>query len=115
MAVARRRGWGEGSIYQRADGRWEGQLRMSDGTRKHLYAESRRKAEQKMFALKKAVADGEVVRVRPQKVDAYLTDWLKATQGSVRPRTYQSYELNVRRVRRYFGRLRMTDVTPALV
>lgn len=34
--MARRR-WGQGAVYLRADGRWEGQLRLPDGNRKPVY------------------------------------------------------------------------------
>ena len=116
MAVEqRRRGWGEGAVYQRADGRWEGQVRLPDGTRKHLYATSRRKAEQKVFAYRKALEEGDAVRGRPQTVTAFLDEWLKATKGTVRPKTFLSYELNVRRLEPHFRRLKITDLTPTAV
>lgn len=39
-----RRERGEGAVYLRSDGRWEAQLRLPNGQRKSIYAQSRRRA-----------------------------------------------------------------------
>ena len=38
--MARRHG--SGAVKRRSDGRWEGQLRLADGSRKYIYARNRR-------------------------------------------------------------------------
>ena len=41
MPSKHRRRHGEGSIYQRADGRWVGAVGLADGTRKIIYGKTR--------------------------------------------------------------------------
>jgi hypothetical protein len=36
-----KRSYGSGAVKLRSDGRWEGQLRLADGGRRHVYARSR--------------------------------------------------------------------------
>ena len=43
--TSRRRGNGEGTIYQRNDGRWEGALTMANGHRRSFYAATRREVQ----------------------------------------------------------------------
>ncbi len=40
---------------------------------------------------------------------------LGAKEGSVRPRTYESYDLNVRRLKPLIGRIRLSTLTPAAI
>jgi hypothetical protein len=51
-----RRGNGEGTIRQRADGRWEGRIRMKDGSRKSYYGASRAEVWAKMVEALHAMA-----------------------------------------------------------
>jgi integrase len=45
----KKRGHGEGSIYQRTDGRWCACLTMSKGRRKYFYGQSRREVWSKLI------------------------------------------------------------------
>jgi integrase len=44
MARQKRRGRGEGSIFQRKDGRWEASFYLEDGSRKSLYGRTQKEA-----------------------------------------------------------------------
>ena len=44
MAKPKQRGHGEGSIFQRKDGRWVAQITLEDGRRKPLYGKTRKEA-----------------------------------------------------------------------
>jgi integrase len=89
----KRRGHGEGSLYQRADGRWAAQIDLGwhDGrrVRKTLYATTRREVVEKLTAARRAMDAG----LRPTgdrlTVGAYLTEWLEAVE--VRPSTLRRY------------------------
>jgi integrase len=45
-------------------------------------------------------------------VARYLNDWLASVKPSVRPRSFEAYDLNVRRVLPWIGRYRLTHLTP---
>jgi integrase len=48
-------------------------------------------------------------------VEQYLQSWLRSVKSSVRPRTYESYDLNVRRLTPLIGKRRISQLTPAIV
>lgn len=89
--MAGKRGNGEGSISQRADGRWMGRATIN-GKRHGVYAKTRKEAADKLRAL---MADADKGVLPPaerltlgQHVERWLTDVVK---HSVRPRTFESY------------------------
>lgn len=113
-----RRGHGEGSIYQRADGRWCGVAHAGyeHGTRrrKYVYGRTRQDVARK---LEKAQADQQ--RGAPVCDDAitlgrFVEDWwLPQVRPSVRPTTYEGYEQVMRKhVLPELGRHRLTKLTP---
>ena len=70
--MAAKRAYGQGSIYQRADGRWAGMLVIDSGPplrRKWVYATSRREVERKLAEAreKEAVRSG-FERLDPTKL-----------------------------------------------
>jgi integrase len=86
-----RRGKGEGSIYQRRDGRWEGQLtvRGLDGRpRRHsVYGRSRPEVQKKLRKRAEvSICAGDHVRV-----GTYLSQWVEGRRASLRPSTFRSY------------------------
>ena len=94
-----RRGRGEGSIYQRKDGRYvaslpiEGQGRK----RKYLYGKTRKEVQEKLATTVQQQKQGMLVATPQQTVGQFLTDWLENTfKQSVRPRTYERYEEVIR-------------------
>jgi integrase len=100
--MANRRGPGEGSIYQRADGRWCAQVSLGykpggKPHRKLLYGKTRSDVSE---ALKRVLRDqqmGLTITSERQTLAMFLNDWLENT---VRPKnkqlTYRSYEWIVR-------------------
>src|SRR5207248_9138449 len=92
-----RRGNGEGTIYERANGTYAATFTLAGGKRRTLYAKTYKEAQEK---LKKALYEqqqGTLVTAPQQTVAHFLTDWLEHTQKqSVRPRTYERYEEIVR-------------------
>jgi integrase len=93
-----KRGNSEGSIFQRGDGRWCAviDLGWENGKRKRksLYAATRKEVAGQLNKALREKAQGLPVVVGRQTVAQFLTYWLEHhVRSSVRPRTYESYEL----------------------
>lgn len=92
---------GRGSVYQRADGRWEGRLpdeRDGSGSRRRqsVYAPSRSEAARKLADALAARNQGKRLPDQKTTTGDYLTASLARMRGEVRPTTYRSYEGAVR-------------------
>jgi integrase len=117
-----RRGHNEGSIYRRTDGYWVGCLQLGYDTgsgkrqRKYFYGATRREVQER---LAKALADHRKGLLLPDDrltLEQYLTTiWLPSVEASLRPRAYEAYELNVRRLVPHLGRVRLAKLTPAAI
>lgn len=115
--MSSRAGKGEGSIYQRSDGRWAGStfVRLTDGQRKrvHVYAATRREAHEKLTAI--LVQDRRGIRtpVTEWTVGAYLDHWLESVvKVKDRPRTYELYEQTVRTyLKPTIGQVKLRELT----
>jgi integrase len=108
-----KRGNGEGTVYERVDGRWEAKVTLESGTLKSVYGKTQREALEKLFTLKQAEREGTLVTEKAQKVGPYLRQWLNAKKRYVRPTTFTSYELNVRRLERHLGNKRLDELRAA--
>jgi hypothetical protein len=98
---AQKRANGEGTIYQRKDGRWEGAafVLTTAGTyrRARVYALTRDDARKKLMKLIQQSDLGVPVASVNWTVADYLTYWLgQVVRKERRPKTYQGYEGVVR-------------------
>ncbi len=108
-----RRGFGEGSIYPRGDGRWVSYLRMPDGRKKFFSGRTREVVKERLAEAQLQMQVGRLVVGRDQTVAQYLERWLTdAVVHSVRPKTYVNYELCVRRLMPHVGRMRLRVLAP---
>src|SRR5712691_3008987 len=108
-----RRGFGEGSIYPRGDGRWVSYLRMPDGRKKFFSGRTRDAVKERLAEAQRQMQVGRLVFGRDQTVAQYLERWLTdAVVHSVRPKTYLNYELCVRRLLPHVGRVRLRVLAP---
>lgn len=92
---------GEGTLYQRKDGRWEAAAYVltTDGTerRRRVYGRTREEVHSKLVELLGQSRRGIPVPDRPWKVGEYLDYWLEhVARPSVRSTTYAKYEQAVR-------------------
>jgi integrase len=92
---------GEGTVYQRKDGRWEGAafVLTTAGTyqRARVYAQTRDDARKKVMKLIQQSDQGVPVASVNWTVAEYLTYWLgQVVREDRRPKTYQGYEGVVR-------------------
>jgi integrase len=94
--LARKRNAGEGSIFQRSDGRWCGQLDLGwqNGrrVRKYVYGATAREVQEALLKARSDHAAGLPVVVERQTVGQYVKRWLDdAVKPSVRPLTHEQY------------------------
>jgi integrase len=111
--MALRRGHGEGSYYQRSDGRWEARVSVS-GRRRSFYGPTKRDV---MAKVREASArpgyDLSSLDSR-QTIAQFLTYWLtQVEEPRIGPLTYQSHETAIRlHILPLLGRLRLSSLTP---
>jgi integrase len=116
--MTKKRGNGEGTITRRKNGNWCAQYTVyttKGRKRKTLYGKTRQEVAAK---LAKALSDREgglIFDAGNQTVGDYLERWLNdSVKGSVRPKTFYSYEWLVRRhVAAALGRVKLKALAPA--
>ena len=113
--MTKRRGAGEGSIYQRKDRRWVAALSLEQGRRKFFYGKARQDVARRLSEALRNLQLGLTPYPAQQTVAQYLRDWLDSIRTSVRPKTYESYDLNVRRLLPHVGRIRLASVAPKAI
>jgi integrase len=107
-----RRSDGEGSVYQRSDGRWVGSLRVG-GIRRSVYGKTRREAAEKLHALKNQAMLGPISQPSKLTAAAYLEDWLEGARSNLRPTTAYLYEHLVRlHIVPVIGHVRLKELAP---
>jgi integrase len=108
-----RRGPGEGSIRERKDGTFEARL-VVDGKRLSFYGETRREVQQKLREAKRQAEQGKLIGQSRQTVAQYLEGWLTDHVSlSRRPKTIESYALNIQRLVPHLGHLRLDRLKSA--
>jgi integrase len=109
----KRRGFGDGSIYPLKDGRWVSYIRMPDGRKKFFTGRTRDAVKDRLQEAQRQAEAGRLPIGRDVQVAAYLDRWLAdAVRHSVRPKTYENYELCVRRLLPLIGRVRLRTLCP---
>jgi integrase len=97
MARARR-GYGEGSIFQRADGRWSaavsaGYSASGKRIRKTIYGATKKEVQDEMSRLQSRKASGKMVSTGRLTVAQHLETWLTTVAfNTLRAGTYYNYE-----------------------
>jgi integrase len=109
-----KRGNGEGSIYQRADGKWCSALWAENGKRKVIYGRTREEVADKLVLALADRAKGLPLAVERQTVKQFLVQWLEGTaKHRLRPGTYRRYEELTRlHAIPTLGKLTLAKLTP---
>src|SRR5215210_1809715 len=118
--MAKKRGNGEGSIYQRKDGRWVGQytVHTAKGPKYcYIYGKTRKEVAEK---LTKRIADrdsGLIFDAGKMTLGEYLDRWLSdSVKGTVRVSTYERHEAIIRlHIKPSIGRVGLKKLTPTHV
>lgn len=116
--MAKRRGNGEGSIYQRADGQWVGTVSLgygADGKRRRrtVYGKTKKEVQDKLAELQHQSRTGTLANASKMTVAVYLDRWLsESARVKVRGSTLESYERVVRiHIKPAIGHLALQKVT----
>jgi integrase len=89
-----KRGKGEGTVYQRKDGRWVAELTLEDGKRKYFYAKTQEEVVQKQKQAEYELKQGILATGPKQKVGDYLTYWLdQVHKRRIRATSYVRYRI----------------------
>lgn len=117
----RRRGHGEGSITERADGRWMVRVDLGRGVdgkrrRKTAYAETQADAVEQLRRLGGRAVDGQLLTTATPMVATFLEDWFATNSDTWRPSTRRGYRGAIDRfLKPAFGTLRLEQLSPAIV
>lgn len=117
--MGKRRGHGEGSIYQRKDGRWcaSVDLGLVNGKRrrKTLYGDSRKAVAEQMKVVLRDQQLGLNIAPERQTLQQFLERWLEeVVKPARRPRTYESYGHAVNRyLIPHLGKRQLMKLNPA--
>lgn len=109
----RRRGSGEGAIFQRGDGQWVGRMTLEGGKRKTVYAPTRKEVTAKLNEAKRKLEAGLSLDADKRTVEQFLDEWLESdAKPSVAPKTYAFYESLVRNsIKPAIGSRKLTKLT----
>jgi integrase len=84
---------GEGTVYQRKDGRWVATITVENGTRKYLYYATQKEAVKAIREANNLKDQGVILASKDQTVGFFLETWLQDTaQPRIRARTYIRYQ-----------------------
>jgi integrase len=105
---------GEGTVYQRADGRWVAVIPLENGKRKFIYRKTQREAIKELQLANHAKMQGTFISTSEQTLEAFLTRWLQDTaQPNLRPRTFIRYrELITLHVLPTLGKVTLKKLSP---
>jgi integrase len=113
--MAKRRGNGEGSVFQRkSDALWTACLVLPNGRRKSFYARSYKEVADKLRTARREIEQGIDLSERRLTLEAFLKKWLESSaKPSVRTKTHEGYESICRvRVIPRIGRVPLDKVSP---
>jgi len=113
----KKRGTGEGTVFQRGDGLWVGSLSLGfdqsgKRIRKDVYGKTQREVNEKLDDLKQQRKQGVNAIIGKDTVAGYLQRWLENdVQVNGEPKTYQEYEGTVRLyIVPFIGHIKLTKL-----
>ena len=113
----KRRGNGEGSIYQRADGTWcatynAGYDERGRRRRRTIFGKTRQSVQEKLRKLLHDTPNGNAIEPQRLTVGQYLDRWLAGTaKNTVKPTTYANYEGVIRNyLKPHLGGMQLTKL-----
>jgi integrase len=119
MTRKKHRGNGDGSIYQRPNGRWCGQSVVAydangKAVRRTVSGETRRDVQEKLTRLQADKLNGTLADSGKMTVAQFLDRWLQdAAKPSVSDGTYANYERSIRReIKPRIGHVLLSKLTP---
>lgn len=116
--MTKKRANGEGSIFQRKDGRWVAEMpyTATNGERKikTMYAKGEREAVERLRGFIADVERNEVVESQKISVGQWLDEWLEIyKKPNIRPKTYEQYEMLIRvHIAPNIGKIKLQQLQP---
>jgi integrase len=90
--MSKRRGSGEGTVFQRKDGRWEASFYLENGKRRSFYGRTKKEALQRMRTAQHEEKQGMLATGQKQTLKQYLEHWLENVhRPKIRLGTYVVY------------------------
>src|SRR6476646_4825505 len=113
MSGMKRRGDHEGTIYQRADGRWEARVTVGFGARRSFYGAPRQEVVQKLREAQQVLEGGLPLGDGRQTTAQFLESWLRAVEHRLRQSTWNRYcEYVALHIAPSLGQVRLTKLSP---
>ena len=111
-----RRAHGEGGITLRKDGRHQGSYYVDTGKereRRYVYGKTHKEAADKVFEMRQRYGGGLLYDAELLTVAEYMDRWLESIKGSVKEKTWVSYEGTARlHISAEVGALKLAKLTP---
>ncbi len=107
-----RRDKGDGSVYQRSNGRYVGEYTDANGKRRYVSGKNKPEVKAKLKEAIKNKEEGVSFDASKLTFGDYLDQWLASTKDTVGLRTYQRAEIAVRvHIKPKLGRVRLDKLT----
>ncbi|MFL5707084.1 MAG: tyrosine-type recombinase/integrase [Ktedonobacteraceae bacterium] len=115
--MAKQRGHGEGSIYQRSDGRWAASITLEGRKRKTFYGKTRKEVQEKLQMALHEQKQGMLATGPQQTLKHYLEHWLEEVhKPTIRVSTYVNYRRFLdNHILPELGHLHLSKLTPQKV
>lgn len=94
--MTKRRANGEGSVYQRSNGRYVGEYEDANGRRRYVSGKSKAAVRAKLKDKLKDKDEGIAIDSQNLIVEMYLDQWLESIRETIRPGSFKPYEAIVR-------------------
>jgi site-specific recombinase XerD len=107
---------GDGSVYQRADGRWVAALQVgtkSNGKKdiRTRYAKTETEAKRKLKELKKSAYQNEPDQKKKHTLEKYMLEWFPRYKGGLKPAAYDRQEETIKyQILPYMGCIQMHSI-----
>jgi integrase len=113
--MAKKRGNQEGTIYQKANGRWRAQL-MLNGGRLSITADTRSEVQDWLRSTRNQIENGLTFKGATISYDEFLNDWLIGAKSRLTEHTWRDYVQLIRDyVRPSLGRIRLRDLNASRI
>jgi integrase len=114
--MGRKRGNGEGTVYQRGDGRWAAQVTAGltpDGRAKRhtVYGDTRREVVTKLDEIRQRAREGTLDQSN-MRLNEALDFWLLGIKSKLSTSSLKRYMEDVTEVKRYLGKMEVRKINP---
>lgn len=115
--MAKQRGHGEGSVYQRKDGRWVASITLENRKRKYIYGETKKEVLDKLKVALYEQQQGTLATGRQQTLKTYLHQWLEEVhKPTIRLGSYNNYRIVLdKHIIPALGHIQVQKLTPQQV